>query len=144
MTEGVQVTRLDFAPPERFQLLRRQLGVTTLGLNLIVLKPGQRGRIHRHEHQEEVFIVLGGRLSLIVDGEERDLEERDAVRVAPDVRRQLVNRGPDDAVVLALGSANPHSGRDGVAYASWDTDVGAAPQETPLPDDLPAEELRAG
>ena len=143
MTEGVQVTRLDFAPPERFQLLRRELGVTTLGLNLIVLKPGQRGRIHRHEHQEEVFIVLGGRLSLIVNGEERDLEERDAVRVAPDVRRQLVNRGPDDAVILALGSANPHNGRDGVAYASWDTDVGAAPQETPLPDDLPAEELRA-
>jgi len=144
VTEGVQVTRLDFTPPERFQLLRRELGVTTLGLNLIVLKPGQRGRIHRHEHQEEVFIVLSGRLSLIVDGEERDLEERDAVRVAPDVRRQLVNRGPGDVVILALGSANPHSGRDGVAYASWDTDQGTTPQETPLPDDLPAEELRAG
>lgn len=143
MTEGVQVTRLDFAPPDRFQLLRRELGVTTLGLNLIVLKPGQRGRIHRHEHQEEVFIVLGGRLSLIVEGKERDLEERDAARVAPSLRRQLVNRGPDVVVILALGSANPHNGRDGVAYASWETDEGTAPQETPLPDDLPAEELRA-
>lgn len=142
MTDGVQVTRLDFAPPERFQLLRRELGVTTLGLNLIVLKPGQRGRIHRHEHQEEVFIVLAGRLSLVVEGEERELEERDAARVAPNVRRQLVNRGPGDVVILALGSANPHSGRDGVAYASWDTEDARAPQETPLPEDLPAGELR--
>lgn len=144
MTGGVQVTRLDFAPPERFQLLRRELGVTTLGLNLIVLKPGQRGRIHRHEHQEEVFIVLAGRLSLVVEGEERELEERDAARVAPDVRRQLVNRGPGDVVILALGSANPHSGRDGVAYASWDTEDGGAPQDTPLPEDLPPGELRTG
>lgn len=142
MTDGVDVTRLDFTPPERFQLLRRELGVTTLGLNLIALKPGQRGRIHRHERQEEVFVVLSGRLTLVVEGRERDLEQWDAARVAPGVRRQLVNRGPRDAVVLALGSANPHDGRDGVAYASWETTDGAPPQEVPLPHDLPAEELR--
>ena len=143
MTDGVDVTRLDLAPPERFQLLRRELGVTTFGLNLIALKPGQRGRIHRHERQEEVFIVLGGRLTLVVEGRERDLDQWDAVRVAPDVRRQLVNRGPGDVVILALGSANPHDGRDGVAYASWDTADGTSPRETPLPEDLPAEELRS-
>jgi uncharacterized cupin superfamily protein len=142
MTGGVQVARLDFGTPERFQLLRRELGVTTFGLNLIVLRPGQRGRIHRHEHQEEVFIVLSGRLVLVVDGEELDLKEREAARVAPDVRRQLVNRGPADVVILALGSANPHHGRDGIAYASWDSDDGRPPQDTPLPDDLPAGELR--
>ena len=143
MTDGVDVTRLDFTPPERFQLLRRELGVTTFGLNLIALKPGQRGRIHRHERQEEVFIVLAGRLTLVVEGRERDLEQWDAARVAPEVRRQLVNRGPRDVVILALGSANAHDGRDGVAYGSWDTAEGRSPQETPLPEDLPVEELRS-
>jgi uncharacterized cupin superfamily protein len=143
VTEGVQITRLDLTPSERFQSLRRELGVTTCGLNLIALKPGQRGRIHRHERQEEVFIVLTGRLTLVIEGDERDLEQWDAARVAPDVRRQLVNRGPGDAVLLALGSANPHDGRDGVAYAAWDTAEGTSPQETPLPEDLPAEELRS-
>ena len=142
MTDGVAVTRLEFTPPERFQLLRRELGVTTFGLNLIALKPGQRGRIHRHERQEEVFIVLSGRLTLVIEGQERDLEQWDAARVAPEVRRQLVNRGPGDVVILALGSANPHDGRDGVAFASWETAAGTPPQETPLPDDLPAQELR--
>lgn len=133
---------LDFATSERFQLLRRELGVTTFGLNLIVLQPGQRGRIHRHERQEEVFVVLEGRLTLVTEGDERDLDRWDVVRVAPQVRRQLVNRGPRDCALLAMGSANPHEGRDGTAFATWDDTTGTPPQETPLPQDLPAAELR--
>ena len=69
MGDDLSFARLDFATSERFQLLRRELGVTTFGLNLIVLKPGQRGRIHRHERQEEVFVVLEGQLTLVADGE---------------------------------------------------------------------------
>lgn len=142
MTSDVTFGRLDFGSPERFQTLRRELGVSTFGLNLIVLRPGQRGRIHRHTRQEEVFLVLDGRLTLVIDGEERDLDQWEIVRVAPDVRRQLVNRGPADVAVLAMGSANEHHGRDGEAFASWDDTEPRPPQETPLPEDLPARELR--
>ena len=39
----------------------------------MMLRPGQRGRIHRHERQEEVYLVLRGTLTLEVEGEERDL-----------------------------------------------------------------------
>jgi hypothetical protein len=39
-------------------------------------------------------------------------------RVAPEVRRQLVNRRPQRVVLLALGGAEPHEGRDGKSYAS--------------------------
>jgi mannose-6-phosphate isomerase-like protein (cupin superfamily) len=142
VTEGVSFARLDFDTPDRFQTLRRELGVTTFGFNFIVLQPGQRGRIHHHAHQEEVYVVLQGRLTLVIEGEERDLDEGGVVRVAPDVRRQLVNRGPGRVAVLAMGSAHAHEGRDGIAYATWDTAVGSPPQETPLPDDLPAADLR--
>jgi uncharacterized cupin superfamily protein len=142
MSDDLSIARLDFGASERFQLLRRELGVTTFGLNLIVLKPGMRGRIHRHEGQEEVFLVLEGRLTLVTEGEERDLEQWELVRVAPHVRRQLVNRGPGDCALLAMGSANPHNGRDGTAFATWDDVTGGAPQETPLPEDLPTTELR--
>ena len=44
----------------RFVSLRRALGVTTFGINQIILRPGQRGRIHRHTTQEEVDLVLDG------------------------------------------------------------------------------------
>ena len=104
MEPGVARARLDFDATERFVPLRRRLGVTAFGLNQMVLEPGQRGRIHRHAHQEEVYLVLEGTLSLLVEGEEQTLEHGELVRVAPTVRRQLVNRGPGRVVLLASGA----------------------------------------
>jgi mannose-6-phosphate isomerase-like protein (cupin superfamily) len=141
--DDVARTRLDPGSPDRFVPLRRQLGVTSFGLNQIVLQPGQRGRIHRHQRQEEVYLVLEGRLSLIVEGEESELGESELIRVAPGLRRQLVNRGPGRLLLLALGADGEHQGRDGEAFASWDDEVGASPQEVPLPPDLAADELRS-
>ena len=136
--EGVSVARIESEGGERFQPLRRELGVTTFGMNVIRLAPGQRGRIHRHERQEEVYIVLEGTLTLGVEGRERDLGRGELARVAPHVRRQLVNRGPGRLVLLALGGAETHEGRDGRAFASWEDREGASPQEIPLPTDLDA------
>jgi mannose-6-phosphate isomerase-like protein (cupin superfamily) len=140
MTEpdAIAHTKLDRNPPERFQSLRRELGVDSFGMNLIVFQPGQRGRIHAHEHQEEVYLVLGGELTLLVEGNERAFGVDELVRVGPDVRRQLVNAGEEPLVLLALGGAGEHAGRDGRAWPSWDADgPGAPPQEVPLPADLP-------
>ena len=141
---GVSVTRLEPESADRFVPLRRRLGVTAFGLNQMVLRPGERGRIHRHERQEEVYLVMRGTLTLEVEGEPRDLAEGDLVRVAPELRRQLVNRGPGTCVVLAVGAAGEHAGRDGLAYGDWDDENPRPPQEVPLPDDLPASELRPG
>jgi quercetin dioxygenase-like cupin family protein len=137
MESGIARSRLDLATGERFVTLRRQLGVTSFGMNQLVLEPRQRGRIHRHAHQEEVYLVLEGALTLLVEGEEHVLERGELVRVAPDLRRQLVNRGPERVVLLAVGGAGEHVGRDAEAFASWDDERGAPPQEVPLPEDLP-------
>ena len=138
MEEGVSRTRLNPDAGERFLPLRRQLGVTSFGINQIVLEPRQRGRIHRHARQEEVYLVLEGTLTLLVEGEEHVLERGEIVRVAPSVRRQLVNRGPERLVLLALGGANEHVARDGEAWTDWDSPTSAPPQEVPWPEDLPA------
>ena len=143
MQKGVSYASVELDGSERFASLRQALGVTSFGMNLIRLQAGQRGRIHRHDKQEEVFLVLEGTLSLVVEGVERDLTEGELARVAPEVRRQLVNRGPGRCAILALGAAGEHVGRDGTAFVSWEATQGATPQETPLPDDLPASELRS-
>lgn len=136
--DDITFTSIDAATGERFQPLRRELGVGSFGLNLITLQPREQGRIHSHEHQEEVYLVLEGQLSLIVEGEEHVLGKDRLVRVGPKVRRQLVNRGPDRLVLLALGGAGEHAGRDGHAWTSWDeSGPGRPPQEVPLPEDLP-------
>jgi mannose-6-phosphate isomerase-like protein (cupin superfamily) len=138
MEPGVSRARLDFDIGERFLPLRRQLDVTSFGLNQLVLQPGQRGRIHRHARQEEVYVVLEGALSLIVEGDELLLEQGELARVAPAVRRQLVNRGPGRVVLLALGGSGEHAGRDGEAFADWTDEHGVPPQELPVPHDLGA------
>ena len=101
--------------------------------------------MHDHERQEEVYLVWEGTLTLIVEGEPHDLQRGELARVGPGTRRQLVNLGPGRCALVALGATpGAHEGRDGLAWASWD-DTGAArsPQEVPLPDDLPASELRS-
>jgi uncharacterized cupin superfamily protein len=138
MEEGIARTRLNPDAGERFLSLRRELGVTAFGMNQIVLEPRQRGRVHRHGQQEEVYLVLEGTLTLLVEGDEHVLERSELARVGPTVRRQLVNRGPERLVLLALGGANEHNGRDGEAWADWDSPTSGSPQEIPMPDDLPA------
>ena len=142
MKEGVTYAKLDMSGTDRFVKLREPLGVTSFGMNMILLKPGQRGRIHRHERQEEVYLVLEGTLSLSIEGQERDLAKGELARIAPAVRRQLINRGPGRCAILALGGAGEHIGRDGTAFVSWEATTGAPPQETPLPEDLPPSERR--
>lgn len=138
MEDGVSFTQLDLDTDERFVALRRELGVSTFGMNLILLRPRQRLRIHRHARQEEVYLVLEGTLTLFVEGEENTVPKGGLARVAPSVRRQLVNGGPELLAILALGGAEEHNGRDGEAFESWDDTEARPPQEVPLPDDLPA------
>ena len=143
MEEGTTRTRLDPETGERFLPLRRQLGVSAFGMNQLVLQPGQRGRIHRHKHQEEVYLVLEGTLTLLIEGERNELTVGEVIRVAPQVRRQLVNRGPGRVVLLALGGANEHQGRDGEAFGDWSDEQPVSPQELPMPPDLEPGELRS-
>ena len=130
-------TALDLDSDERFVSLRRELGVTSFGINLLTLRPGQRGRIHRHREQEEVYLVLRGTLSLGLEDGEVEIGEFEIVRVPASSRRQLTNRGNSTCVLVALGGAGEHVGRDGEAFESWDDTEGRPPQEVPLPPDLP-------
>jgi quercetin dioxygenase-like cupin family protein len=123
---------------DTFQTLRRELGVTSFGINQLTLRARQRLRVHRHERQEEVYLVLEGTLTLIVEGEEHLLDTGKLARVGPESKRQLTNPSDERVVVLALGAYGEHQGRDGIAWPSWDDEgEGRPPQEVPLPEDLP-------
>lgn len=141
MEDGTAKTRLDPDTDERFLPLRRQLGVSSFGMNQIVLQPGQRGRIHRHKNQEEVYLVLEGTLTLLLEGERTELAVGEVIRVAPQVRRQMVNRGPGRLLLIALGGAGEHAGRDGEAFGDWSDEQPVSPQELPMPPDLDPGEL---
>jgi uncharacterized cupin superfamily protein len=134
----IAFANLDNPGGDRFKSLRRELGVTSFGINLMTLAPRQRGRIHVHEHQEEVYLVLEGELTIGIEGEEHTLPRGGVMRVGPSTRRQLLNRGTATLSVLALGGAGEHVARDARAWESWDEQgEGRTPQDVPLPADLP-------
>lgn len=135
-------TRLDPDCGQRFLPLRRQLGVSSFGLNQVRLEPGQRGRVHRHKRQEEVYLVLEGKLTLLTDGAEQTFGAGELARVAPDVRRQLVNRTRTRVVLVAIGGAGEHDSGDGEVFTDWDTERSASPHDVPFPDDLDPSELQ--
>jgi quercetin dioxygenase-like cupin family protein len=144
VSEEVTSARLGVEPGERFASLRRALGIVSFGMNQIVMSPGQRNRIHRHQYQEEVYMVLQGTLTLVIEGEPHDFSQGELVRVAPNVRRQLVNRHREPLSIIALGGFidHEHGGRDAEAFADWtDTEPGT-PQTVSAPEDLPPSELR--
>jgi mannose-6-phosphate isomerase-like protein (cupin superfamily) len=130
--------RVELDGPEGFVRLRRELGVSSFGLNQINFDPKRRGRIHRHERQEEVYLVISGELTIEIEGAEPQvLGAGELLRVGPHTKRQLSNRSSERVVLVAIGAYGEHEGRDGEAFTEWGQEVGAPPQEVPLPENLP-------
>ena len=81
----------------------RPLGLDRTGLTYFRLAPGFRIPFgHRHEDQEEVYVVIRGSARIKVGDDVLDLNELDAVRVAGDTLRNLEG-GPEGAEVIAFG-----------------------------------------
>ena len=87
----------------------RDLDAQDTGFAYHVFKPDQRGRAHRHEKAEEVYVVIGGSGRILLDGQVIALRPLDAVRVSPPVIRAF-EAGTEGLELLAFG---PHHERDG-------------------------------
>lgn len=136
----IKIASIEVDDGEIFHSLRRDLGVESFGINLLSLRPRQRLRIHRHQRQEEVYVILEGTLTLSIEGEPLELRRGQAARVPASVRRQLSNEGAERVLVLALGAYGEHESRDGLAWTDWDEEgEGRPPREVPLPPDLAPE-----
>jgi mannose-6-phosphate isomerase-like protein (cupin superfamily) len=110
--------RFDLSPGLESRFAREPLELEGAGVSLFRLAPGFRTPFgHRHEEQEEVYVVLSGMARLSVEDEIVELGPMDAVRVAPTAARCLED-GPDGAEVLAFG-APTHDNRDAQMLPGW-------------------------
>ena len=101
----------------------RPLGLDRTGLTYFRLAPGFRIPFgHRHEDQEEVYVVIRGSARLKVGDDVLELAELDAVRVPGDTLRNLEG-GPDGAEVIAFGE---RAGEDQseMVQGWWSEDAG--------------------
>lgn len=97
----------------------RDLDAESTGVALLNVKAGQRQPFaHRHDHAEEIYVVLNGSGQVKLDDETFDLSELDAIRIAPHVVRSL-KAGPEGMEVLAFGTH--HEGDSGEMVEDfWD------------------------
>jgi uncharacterized cupin superfamily protein len=93
-------------PPEmESRFAKSALGLERVGLTHFRLAPGFRIPFaHRHEDQEEVYVVVGGSARIKVEDEVIDLDQWDAIRVSGDTLRNL-EAGPDGAEIIAFGES---------------------------------------
>jgi uncharacterized cupin superfamily protein len=93
-------------PWPKWILVRKSLGVTSFGLNVCELQPGES--IPEHDEtdrdQEEVFLTLAGTPTLVIDGARHPAPVGTFARLDPAPQRTVVNDGPDVARVLIVSA----------------------------------------
>lgn len=75
-----------------------------LGVNLVVLEPGQPNAMYHWETEQEDFLVLYGEALLIVEGQERPLRQWDFVHCPPETGHVFVGAGDGPCAILAMSS----------------------------------------
>jgi len=87
------------------RFLRDPLECSNVGVTVVECEPGWTGKTHSHASNghEEVYILIEGQATVDVAGDAVDLTAGDALRVAPDARRQIRN-GDEESLFVLVGA----------------------------------------
>ena len=106
--EDVENSAPKFGMPDEMEARfgRTAIKGETLGLSHIKLAPNFRVPFgHKHEGQEEVYVVVKGSARVKVDDEIVEVGQWDAIRFDKDTMRQ-VEAGPDGVEYIAFGAGD--------------------------------------
>ena len=95
------------------------LGTTSVELSFGSLAPYEAVPFfHHHKQNEEVYVVLRGKGTFVLDNEEIDVESGSVIRIAPEVSRCTKNTGNEPLVYICIqgkaGSLEQYTMTDGV------------------------------
>jgi len=99
-------------------LVRRSLGCGSFGVNLVEIAPGESIPEHdeRARDQEELFFVISGNPTLVIDGVDHPAGPGVFARLDPAPRRTIRNDGPEPCSTLIV-SAPTTSGYEPMEWA---------------------------
>lgn len=88
---------------DSMHFLRDPLECEQLGVTVVDCDPGWTGMEHDHsdEGHEEVYTLIEGEATVIVDEEEVTMMAGDAIRIPPDATRQIRNGDTESTFVMA-------------------------------------------
>lgn len=106
-------------PEVEARFSRKYLDSAQLGVSLFRFAPGFAAKDgHRHEVQEEAYVVTGGSGRIRLDDEVVELRRWDVVRVAPSVVRGF-EAGPEGLELIAIGGDKPEGGDGELVADRW-------------------------
>ncbi|HEY3184201.1 MAG TPA: hypothetical protein VGJ77_15275 [Gaiellaceae bacterium] len=92
------------SPNLEARFARKALECEQTGLAYERLAPNVRtGFGHKHENQEEIYVVVGGGGRVKIEDDIRDVSRWDAIRVGPGTMREF-EAGPDGIELIAFGA----------------------------------------
>jgi mannose-6-phosphate isomerase-like protein (cupin superfamily) len=102
-----QAPKFGLSPNLEARFAKGPLDLERSGLSYQRYAPNFRGPFgHRHDEQEEIYVILSGTARLKLEDDVVELSELDAVRVSPGTMR-AVEAGPDGVELLAYGAPIP-------------------------------------
>ncbi len=100
--------KFGLSPGLEARFARESLGLESSGVSYQRLAPNTRGPFgHRHNQQEELYLIVGGSGRIKLDDDVVALRRWDAVRISPETMRCL-EAGPDGLELAAFGA--PYTG----------------------------------
>ena len=100
------------------RLARKYLDSDHLGVSYFRYDPGVKPPYgHRHEVQEEAYVIVSGGGMLRLDDGILEVKQWDVIRVAPTVKRAF-EAGPEGLEIVAIGADRPPEG-DGEILDAW-------------------------
>jgi mannose-6-phosphate isomerase-like protein (cupin superfamily) len=104
-----------------------------LGMAIRVMNPGEPSTTYHWETEQEDFLVLAGRAVLVIEGEERTLEQWDFVHCPPETRHTFAATGDGPCVLLCASSRQFQKDGPWGFYCADDTAArynASSPEET--------------
>ena len=89
--------------------LREPLDSEQVGVTITRCEPNWNSRPHDHtdnEH-EEIYVLIEGAATVIIDGEPIEMESGDAIWIDPEAERQIENGSDESIFVLASAPECP-------------------------------------
>jgi mannose-6-phosphate isomerase-like protein (cupin superfamily) len=117
-----QAVNFGLSPNLELRMARVPLELEQSGISLLRVAPNFRIPFgHRHNQQEEVYVLVDGSARIKLDDEVRELRPWDAVRVGNDTMRGL-EAGADGATLIAVGAPNTGPGDADIHQGWWNGD----------------------
>ena len=118
-----QAVKYGMSPDLEYRVAREPLEMENAGLSYLRVAPNFRMPFgHRHQVQEEVYVLVNGNARLKLDEEVVELQPWDAVRIPKETVRNLEG-GPDGAVLILYGAPTTGPGDAPPIEGWWPTDA---------------------